>query len=263
MGAGGQGRGWGLDYVDAYARSLRALLGPSANVAARVDALDAYCAFGPRRFSELARALGPAGQRHLRRFGLTHVVVADDRDPAARERAAAVTAGGRLVARDEALGREVWAVPHRPWAFFAARAAAVPGPAEALRAVQRLLDEGDEATVVVEAPAAPPVAPGRVLEVTRGTAEVRIEAEADGPALLVVQDAWWPGWRAELDGRPVEVLAADALVRAVPWPAGRHRLRLTYDPAGVRRGRWLSLAGLVAVAALAALGRRGAAVRGA
>jgi uncharacterized membrane protein YfhO len=104
---------------------------------------------------------------------------------------------------------------------------------------------GDVDTVVVEADTAPGTAPGRVLRVERGTEAVRIEAEAIGPALLVIQDAWWPGWEATVDGAPTEILAADGLVRAVPFPPGRHAVELRYDPPELRVG--LALTGLGAL----------------
>jgi len=231
---------------------------PSTNVGARVDALDAYCAFSPRRFSKLNLELGVEGARAYRRFGLTHVVVplpVVDQD---QRIVAAATRGGRLVERDEGLGREVWAVPHRPWAFFAERAEASAGPAASLERVVDLVDDRLERSAVVEAAEPPATSPGRILGVERGAEVVRIEAEAEGPGLLVVQDAWWPGWVARIDGQAAAVLPADHLVRAVPWPAGRHRLELVYDPPGVRLGWWVSALGAALAALLAALGWRAA-----
>jgi uncharacterized membrane protein YfhO len=100
-----------------------------------------------------------------------------------------------------------------------------------------------------------------VISVARGTETVRIEAEAVAPALLVVQDAFWPGWRASIDGQPTEILAADYLVRAVRWPAGRHALELSYEPPEIRTGLALSALGglLVLLLALLALRRDGTA----
>jgi uncharacterized membrane protein YfhO len=136
-----------------------------------------------------------------------------------------------------------------------------------------LIARGDGDTVVVEASEAFDAArtsPGRVLRVDRGTDALSVEADSEGPALLVVQDAFWPGWRASIDGRPAEILATDALVRAVRWPPGRHLLQMVYDPPGVRIGLGLSVAGSLLLAALAiraaryrpSLGSRGAAATG-
>jgi uncharacterized membrane protein YfhO len=108
---------------------------------------------------------------------------------------------------------------------------------------------------VLETAASYPVAPGRVLSVKREAERLEIEAEADGPAVLVVNDAYWPGWVARIDGAEVPVVPADVLVRAVPFPAGRHRLVMTYAPPEVALGWWCSAVGLAALVALAWLDR--------
>lgn len=242
---------WGLPFPDTSARTVSLNLVPSANAAVRLDALDLYCAFSPRRFFQVEAVFGPERARGYRRFGLTHVLVPLPVNLIDREAAARAVEGGRLVERDVALGRELWEVPHRPWAFFAAGAVAAPGRAEAGRALAALAEAGRDGVVVVESPTRPPTSPGQVLSFERQPEVVRLDAVAAGPALLVVQDAFWPGWRAAVDGRPAELLAADVLVRAVPLPPGRHRVELTYRPPALDLGLALTGLGAALVAALA------------
>jgi hypothetical protein len=73
------------------------------------------------------------------------------------------------------------------------------------------------------------------------------EADMACPGLLVVGDAFYPGWRARVDGqrRPVQELDA---VRAVRLEAGRHRVEFHYRPASVYWGLGLTLLGLLAAA---------------
>lgn len=245
-------RGDPAGVVDATVRVESLLLGPAINVAHRVDTVELYGALGAVRLAELVRAFGGDWATAFRRFGVTHVVA--QVLPADAPPGGAV--GGRLVAREPSAAMELWAVPHRPWAFFASRAVAAASAAEARHLVVDLVARGDDATVVVEASAAPPTSPGRVFAVERRAGAVQVEAEADGPGLLVVQDAWWPGWRADLDGKPVELLPGDALVRAVRWPEGHHRLTMVYDPPGVRAGLIVSAAGAALVLLLAARATR-------
>lgn len=222
---------------------------PGYNVLVRVDNVDVYSGLVGLRFEEAFAALDdfPAGWR---RFGVTHLAVpAGPLGPKGREAAR----GGTLVGGDAAV--QVWAVPHRPWASFAPSARAVAGPAEALR-LAVAAERAGRGEVAVEAASAPPTAPGRVLSVARGAEALAVEAEASGPALLVVNDAFWPGWVAEVDGAPAAILAADGLVRAVPFPAGRHRVVMRYEPPEVRAGLWGSAAGLLLLAGLAAWGWR-------
>ena len=52
-----------------------------------------------------------------------------------------------------------------------------------------------------------------------------------------------------MDGRPAEILRADYLLRAVPVPAGRHRVEFHYRSRAVRLGLQLSVASLIVVLA--------------
>jgi hypothetical protein len=235
---------------------LSRLLRPAVNVAHRVDAVGAYTSFPSARMTRLSSALGASRAGAFRRFGVTHVPLPIPHDVLDRGAAAAAIEGGRLVQRDEEAGFELWAVPHRPWAFFAEEAIPVPSREAALDLLLALMARGADGVVVVETRLALPTSPGRVVRVERGTESVVVEAESEGPALLVVQDAAWPGWRARVDGRPAPILVADGLVRAVAWPAGRHRLELVYDPPEVRTGLLLSALGAAALGLLVALAAR-------
>jgi hypothetical protein len=239
------------DYFEVTARFQSRILLPAVNVAHRIDALAPYGAFEPLRYTTLVDALGGGWTRAFRRFGLTHLVVPIPINVLDREAALLGSEGGRLLQRDEAGGFELWQVPHRPWSFFAERAVSTERLEVARDAAIQLLTSGEDATVVVESWEAPSTSPGRVLQVERRTTSLRVEAESVGPALLVVQDAYWPGWRATVDGRPTPILAADFLVRAVRWPPGRHVLTMSYDPPAHRLGLVCSLAGILVVLAVA------------
>jgi hypothetical protein len=81
--------------------------------------------------------------------------------------------------------------------------------------------------------------------------DVRIEAEASVPSILVVRNAWDDGWSATLDGRAVPVLRADAFLQGIAIPAGSHDVRLTYREPAIGRG--LALSALVWLGFLVAL----------
>jgi hypothetical protein len=86
---------------------------------------------------------------------------------------------------------------------------------------------------------------------------VEIELNADSPGYLVLTDAWYPGWEATVNGKPVPILRADLLFRAVAVDAGKHRVVFTFRPASLRVGATISLMALVVliVAALSKVGR--------
>jgi hypothetical protein len=237
------------DGVDQEEASLSALGWPGHNVTSRVENVDVYSGLVSRRL-EWARGLFEAYPQAWRRYGVTHLVLPGGaiEDPWAEAAQGGVRLGG-----NERL--QVWAVPHRPWASFAPSARTATGMKSALLASLGAVRAGSD-EVVVEAAELPPTSPGQVRSVARGAEALAVEGEAVGPALLVVNDAWWPGWEAEIDGVPATILVADGLVRAVPFPAGRHRLVMRYDPPEVRQGLALSGLGLVLLSALAVLEER-------
>lgn len=76
---------------------------------------------------------------------------------------------------------------------------------------------------------------------------VVIEAETGAPAILMLNDTNYPGWRATLNGKPTPVLQANYLFRGIVLPAGRHVVEFSYQPNSLRLGGLISIAGLVAL----------------
>jgi hypothetical protein len=59
---------------------------------------------------------------------------------------------------------------------------------------------------------------------------VEVEVRTEQPGFVVLNDVWHPWWTATVDDAPSEILRANVLFRAVPVPAGRHRLRFQFEP---------------------------------
>jgi hypothetical protein len=59
-----------------------------------------------------------------------------------------------------------------------------------------------------------------------------LETQANDPAFLVVADAYFPGWRAEVNGDPTTIYRVNHLLRGIRVPAGVNRIRMTYVPEG-------------------------------
>jgi len=81
---------------------------------------------------------------------------------------------------------------------------------------------------------------GQVAIVAYRPEHVEVEAVATADALLVLNDAFYPGWTVEVDGQPAEVLAANYAVRAVPLAPGAHRVVFSYRMPGLAVGAWVS-----------------------
>ncbi|MBI4670249.1 MAG: YfhO family protein [Chloroflexi bacterium] len=77
---------------------------------------------------------------------------------------------------------------------------------------------------------------------------VSVRVETNQPGWLVLNDTYYPGWRATVDGQPAEILRANALVRAVAIPAGEHRVEFVYEPLSVKIGALVSLVTLILLA---------------
>jgi hypothetical protein len=85
---------------------------------------------------------------------------------------------------------------------------------------------------------------------------VLIEAATAEPALLVLNDTNYPGWRAYVNGQPAEMLAANFLFRGVVLPAGKSTVEFRYEPRSVRIGGGVSFAALAILALLVMRERR-------
>ncbi len=67
---------------------------------------------------------------------------------------------------------------------------------------------------------------------------VSLEARLTSPSVVVLNDAWYPGWTALVDGAPQPIVRANGLVRGVLLPAGTHHIEFEYhDPAAALGGR--------------------------
>jgi hypothetical protein len=139
---------------------------------------------------------------------------------------------------------------------------------------QRVVSNDDESLAATTAPGFDPrrvaiveeAVPGlrRAPQPAAGTARldsyederVVVEADASAPALLVLTDVYYPGWKASVDGAEAEVDVVDHLLRGVRVPPGRHTVELTYEPLSWRIGWIVSVLALMGVTAAAAVGWR-------
>ena len=91
--------------------------------------------------------------------------------------------------------------------------------------------------------------------VSRTPNAATVDTDLACPGLLVTGDAFYPGWRARVDGRRAPVQEVYA-TRAVRLDAGRHRVEFFYRPASVYWGFGSALAGLLLASALVVLDSR-------
>lgn len=126
---------------------------------------------------------------------------------------------------------------------FDPRTSAVVAGAGESPAVRERLEEGDTTE-------------GQVTIVEYAAESVRLRARSDADSLLVLTDAFYPGWQATVDGAPAAIEQVDGMFRGVFLPAGEHEVVFSYRPRSFRLGLAVSLA----AAAIALAGALGVAV---
>jgi len=151
--------------------------------------------------------------------------------------------GGRLVRYERA--------PRLPDAFLVG-AVQRRSFAEAVDAIHGAHPFDPSATAIVDAPcpacpSGPPGPAGTAAGVRWDVDSVALTVDAARAAVLVVSQAWSPGWKARVDGRQAPVVRVDGLVQGVPVPAGARRVELFYRAPGLRLGSAVSLATLAAL----------------
>jgi hypothetical protein len=211
----------------------------------------------PRDLANLAMVLRhvegtPAHAALLRLAAVTHVVALH------REGLGDLS----LVAEHPSLFEEplrVFAVPGAlPRAYAVAGVRLGGGPSAFATLIDPAFDPSQEVLLPPgSAEPAPPGPAGGVRIASRRADHVSLEAEMGRAGHVVLVDAYDPGWRATVDGRPAAVHQANLAFRAVAVPAGRHRIELRYRPRSATWGAALALAGL-AVAAVSSWRRRSA-----
>ena len=152
----------------------------------------------------------------------------------------------------------VFAVPDpQPRAWLVGRTRIADGEAAFSALLDPAFEPRVEAIVASGTPLVDGVPPeGSVRWLDRRADRQRLETTSPRPALLVLADAYDPGWRASVDGGRTPLLRANVAFRAVAVPQGRHVVELVYRPRSVVVGLAVSGSALLVVAALFVASRR-------
>ena len=126
-------------------------------------------------------------------------------------------------------------------------------PARDTADVERLLAADFDARreTVVETDLEPLTGPAAIepVEIIRERPEVlRFDVATEYPAVLVVANAWYPGWRAWVDGEQAPVLRVNGMFRGVAISPGAQQVEMRFEPGSFRIGALVSLTALVVLA---------------
>jgi hypothetical protein len=119
----------------------------------------------------------------------------------------------------------------------------VAGGEEAWAAIHRPDFDPSRQAVVEGRPALDGTASGGALVIRRWDAnDVELDATTSAPAYLVLSEVFYPGWRAEVDGRAAAVLPANFAFRAVYLEPGTHHMEMFFLPTSWIAGLGISVA---------------------
>ncbi len=174
---------------------------------------------------------------------VTHVVVADGTPLPGEKFSLAFDAPGPL-----ALYRNQDAYP-RAWLVHDAQMAA--DPAAALAQLQQPAFDPAQVAIIDDSHTdkppdlRPATAPESVRVERHSTNQIELTVQASAPALLLLSEQWYPGWRATVNGATAPLLRANVALRAVPVPAGTSSVSVTFVPDGWRAGLLSAVAGWI------------------
>jgi hypothetical protein len=104
---------------------------------------------------------------------------------------------------------------------------------------------------LVESPATVPLSPPalavpfpaesvRLLHYEGG--RISVAAANQTPALLVLGEKFYPGWKAFDNGRQIDIVPVDYVLRGVYLPAGSHKVEFVFNPLPFKVGKYLTFA---------------------
>jgi len=126
---------------------------------------------------------------------------------------------------------------------YMARPVCVAGPADSLAAVKAgSFSRGLEAVVECDRPFAPTSGEsGEVISVASQPERVVLKVHARVSAVVVLNDAFYSGWEARVDGTRAPILVANHVVRAVAVEPGTHEVVFAYRTPGLIVASLISL----------------------
>jgi hypothetical protein len=124
------------------------------------------------------------------------------------------------------------------------------------RTLQASFPLGERVVLETSPEVVTPGATGNVVEARYEQNRVVLHTRADGPMVLVLNDRFYPGWTASVNGNQVPVMRASGVFRAVVVPAGDSLVDMRFRPTAILTAATVSLAGLGVLIALQLQGFR-------
>lgn len=161
-----------------------------------------------------------------------------------------VSSTGSVVLENRTVMPKAWLVPS---------VVVIPDPGQRLGIMANNPGFKPDQTAIVESPPALQLEQFQVQAYTpAGSAEVRVyepnlivvEAKALKNSLLVIGEKYYRWWNATVDGKKVEIVPVDHVLRGVYLQPGSHKVEFVFDPLPFKVGKYLTLSSLTFFAAM-------------
>ncbi len=86
---------------------------------------------------------------------------------------------------------------------------------------------------------------GEIRFVSYHPSSIEMEVDTPSPGLLVISNAYFPGWKAYVDNKESKLIRTDFAFDGVFLQGGKHIVVLKYRPLSFMIGLWLGLCGLI------------------
>lgn len=74
--------------------------------------------------------------------------------------------------------------------------------------------------------------------------KIQIHASSNRESVVILSDLYYPGWKAYVDGKKVDILRANCVMRGIPIEAGEHEIVMIYVPTSFYVGIGISVSTL-------------------
>ncbi len=229
-----------------YVEASRAGLRQSLPLRFEIHSMQGYGS-EPPAYAELIRRIEQSGKfdaraaQWLGKFGVQHVLSQSKLE----------LPNLQLLEKNE--GVSLWRLNRGSGrVHFALGVTSVRNPDEALRVLETSGLTELQTTLETSSieNSAPNMGLGSYLMIQDDPEHVTIDVNVDTPTYLVLNDTFYPGWYARVNGEPAPLYRANGLVRAVPVSAGVQRVEFVYDPLSVKIGAAISAVTLLIVASM-------------
>lgn len=76
---------------------------------------------------------------------------------------------------------------------------------------------------------------------------VTLRTSQNKDAFLVMNDTYYPGWKAYIDGKKTKIYLANRACRAIFVPKGKHLMEFKYNPFSYRIGKYITLTSIFTI----------------